>query len=98
MKSDYSAGFERFWKLYPSTKCKYAAWLVWKRRVKPLFEQDVIDAVKAQVEARMFSDDDDYVAHARTWLHQQRWEDEIVPRASRAGYAAPKKGKYDGLY
>ena len=75
--SNYSFAFERFWKLYPRKKVKHAAWLVWKKKIKPLFEQEVIDALQAQIDAGMFSDDEDFIPHGRTWLHQQRWKDEI---------------------
>ena len=78
MKSDYSAGFERFWKIYPRKKVKHAAWLVWKKTVTPFIERDVIDALQAQVDARLFSDDEKYVPHARTWLNQRRWTDEVT--------------------
>ena len=95
MKADYSVGFKQFWKLYPRKKCKHVAWVVWKKVVKPLFEQDVVDALQAQLDARMFSDEVHFIPHGRTWLNQRRWEDEIEPRESKAGLAAPEKGKYD---
>ena len=98
MKAQYSAGFERFWKLYPRKKVKYASWLVWKKHVKPLFEQDVIDAIQAQVDARMFSVEEEWIPHGRTWLNQRRWEDEIKKPSSSAGQAAPEPGKYDILF
>ena len=98
LKAQYSAGFERFWKLYPRKKVKHAAWLVWKRTVKPLFEQEVIDALQAQVDSKMFSDDDKYIPHGRTWLYQRRWDDEIKKPSTSAGQAAPEPGKYDGLF
>ena len=66
-----------------------------KKYVKPLFEQDVIDALQAQLDARMFRDEEKYIPYGRTWLEEQRWEDEIEPRESKAGLAAHEKGKYD---
>ena len=99
MKSDYSAGFEQFWKIYPRKTAKRAAWLEWLRQVKPLLEQEVIDTLQKQVDSHgHFSDDQKRIPHGRTWLHQWRWEDEIEQRHSKAGYAAPKKGTFDGLF
>ena len=98
LASQYSAGFERFWKLYPRKDYKHAAWIMWKRHVAPLFEQDVIDAVQAQLDARMFSDEKIYIAHGRTWLNQRRWESTITKPSTSAGQAAPEPGKYDGLF
>ena len=96
---DYSAGFERFWKIYPRKKVKHAAWIVWQKNVKPLFEQDVIDALQAQVDARMFSDEEKYIPYGRTWLDEQRWEDEITKPSTTAGQAVrAEPAKYDGLF
>ena len=99
MENNYSSGFERFWKLYPRKKGggKAVAALVWNRKVKPLFEQDVIDALQAQLDAGMFGTEKKYMPHGRTWLNQQRWEDEIEKSSTTAGHAAPVHGKYDEL-
>ena len=104
MKSDYSAGFERFWKLYPRKIGKKAAWLDWKRQANPsdllasLTEDTIIEALKHQVEAGHFSSETAFIPHPRTWLHQGRWEDEITKPSTTAGQAAPEKGKYDILF
>ena len=98
MKSDYSAGFEQFWKLYPRKIGKRAAWLVWQRDTKPrtsLTEAKIINALELQIAGGHFPIDVKFVPHPRTWLHQGRWEDEIETRESKAGLAAPEKGKYD---
>ena len=92
MKSDYSEGFERFWKLYPRKTAKHAAWLVWKKTVTPFIEKDVIDALQAQVAADMFSDDVKYVPHGRTWLNQRRWTDEVT-QSSKAAFEAASSWK-----
>ena len=102
--SDYSAGFERFWKLYPRRIGKRAAWLVWKRQTKPrtllasMTEDLIIDALKRQIEGEHFSTDAQFIPHPRTWLHQGRWDDEITKPSSSAGQAAPEPGKYDDLF
>ena len=96
----YSEAFEQFWNLYPRKIGKRAAWLAWQRQVKrdllenPITET-IIVALTRQVDGGHFSADKSFIPHPRTWLHQGRWEDEIVPRESKAGMAAPEKGKYD---
>ena len=95
MAHSYSNGFETFWKLYPRKQggSKLSAWEKWKSKVKPLFEGEVTDALKAQIDAGMFSTEKKWIPHGRTWINQQRWEDEIEPRKARSG-ATPVKGKY----
>ena len=103
MKSDYSAGFERFWKLYPRKIGKRAAYMVWKRHVKPglllavATEAEILNGLKRQIEGGQFSSDSMFIPHPRTWLHQGRWEDEITKPSTSAGLAAPEPGKYDFL-
>ena len=104
MKSDYSAGFELFWKVYPRKIGKRAAWLVWMRQIRQsdllasLTEDTIIDALKLQVEGGHFSAETKYIPYPRTWLHQGRWEDEIAKPSTSAGQAAPERGKYDDLF
>ena len=38
----------------------------------------IIDAIEAQRIAGMFGDDPKFIPHPATWLHQERWADEIV--------------------
>ena len=96
----YSAEFERFWNLYPKGKRvgKLAAWRMWERHIKPLLAEDVLDALKRQVEGDHFPEDPTFIPLPTTWLNQGRWDDEITPKLRKAGYAAPKKGHFDGLY
>ena len=94
MKSDYSAEFERFWKLYPRKIGKRAAWLVWQRQIAPrgvlasMKVGLVIDALTRQVEGGHFSADNAFIPHPRTWLHQGRWEDEVTQPSTAAWQAA----------
>ena len=69
--------FRLFWKFYPRKIGKSNAWMVWKKKVKPLFELDVIESLRSQIDAGMFGTDKKFIPHARTWLNQKRWEDEI---------------------
>ena len=108
LKAQYSAAFERFWKLYPRKIGKRAAWLVWKRQIQPrqrglltiLTVELVIDALTRQVKDGHFSEETSYIPHPRTWLNQGRWEDEIETKkpSTSAGQAAPEPGKYDDLF
>ena len=97
---DYSKAFERFWKLYPRKKVKHAAWQKWQKYVKPLFEQEVIDALQAQSRrARMFRDEEKYIPHTvgRGWMSDGGKTRSRSGRRT-AGQAAPEKGKYDDLF
>ena len=100
----YSEEFETFWKLYPRKIGKQAAWKVWQRQINKsdllatLTADTINDALRRQVEAGHLGTIIAYVPHPRTWLHQGRWEDEIEQRHSKAGYAAPTKGHFDGIY
>ena len=96
----YSVAFDRFWQLYPKGRRvgKLAAWREWTRQVKPLLAEDVLDALKRQVEGGHFPEEPRFIPLPTTWLHQGRWEDEITPKPRKAGYAAPERGKYDDIY
>lgn len=75
---EWDQGFtDHFWPLYPRKAAKYAALLEW-RKVKPrtaeTFNQ-VVDGLERVLPT--FRDrEKEKVPHARTWLHQRRWEDE----------------------
>lgn len=76
-----SEDFERFWKCYPSRpgNPKLPAQQVWEKLEKakalPPIE-DMIFAVAAYYKhcVKIGSLKTEYVAHARTWLNQKRWE------------------------
>lgn len=84
-----TAGFDRFWEVWPRKAAKGEARKAWPAAVKAAGSIDVIvDG------ARRYRDDpnrdDRYTAHPATWLRAERWNDEpLPPRAGRA--AQPRR-------
>jgi hypothetical protein len=71
------AGFEEFWKSYPSKVGKGAAETSWKKTAGvPL--PDILAAVAAQSKSRQWlKDGGQYIPMPATWLNQKRWLDEV---------------------
>lgn len=70
--------FESFWKTYPRKTAKKEAE---KEFVKVCKTQDtyndIMKALTTQIVMNKWTAKDKYCPHARTWLHQERWKDEI---------------------
>jgi hypothetical protein len=70
--------FENFWSQYPKKVGKLTA----KRSWEKLSQENQQKALKAIVEHRKYwsakGTDWEYIAHASTWLNQERFEDELV--------------------
>jgi len=74
--------FEIFWEAYPRKIAKGEARRVWQTKVKP--DEGLLRVILAAVETCKQSEQwqtPKYIPHARTWLSQQRWEDEPDPPA-----------------
>lgn len=70
--------FDLFWQMYPRRVAKVAAQKAWAK-LKPAEREAAIAALPAHVEH--WSDRDlAYVPHPGTWIHQQRWTDELQSR------------------
>lgn len=67
--------FEEFWNLYPRKVCKKPAKQQWEKLTADE-QRKAIEALPAHV--KQWSDPQ-FIPHARTWLYQERWEDEIEP-------------------
>lgn len=72
--------FERFWAAYPRKTAKATALKEWLR-IQPPPDDAVTDAMIVKVHEQRTStqwlkDGGQFIPHARTWLHQQRWKDE----------------------
>lgn len=84
-----AARFDEFWSVYPIKRGKKPARDKWK--AKRLDE--TADRLIADVRQRIANDQqwrDGFAPHAATYLHQERWEDELSGRQqARAGPAAP---------
>ena len=70
--------FDDFWRLYPRKVAKGAARKEWER-INP--GQGVQDQIARTLAWQVKSPDwqakgGKYIPHPRTWLHQERWEDE----------------------
>ena len=71
--------FEEFWSIYPRKIAKADARRSWdkavtKIKIKP---SDIVDGAKRYAAAKRGTEQQ-YIAHASTWLNQQRWADEHV--------------------
>lgn len=71
--------FEEFWSYYPRKINKIAAkhsYMTALSKVKP---EVILDGIKAYAESikHFCNQDMKFVPHARTWLRQERWENEV---------------------
>jgi hypothetical protein len=71
------AAFDQFWAVYPRKTAKDVAWSVWLR-LKPNSETVAAIMSAVQVQAKNWNDPQ-FIPHARTWLNQKRWNDEVTP-------------------
>lgn len=71
--------FDVFWSLYPRRVAKRAALAEWQKEMKRgTSPSDIIQGLRRQLPA-LTAKDPQFIPHARTWLHQGRWEDEPEP-------------------
>ena len=79
-KSPTEIEFDSFWEVYPRRQAKGAALVAWKKALKKVSAQTIIDG------AIRFSSDPnrnpEFTPHATTWLNQERWADEALPEKS----------------
>lgn len=85
------ARFEAFWAVYPRHVAKDAARKVW---VKLAPDAALAEVIVARVQEHAASpqwrkDGGQFVPHARTWLNQRRWEDEMRQSPRLAGSQRP---------
>ena len=78
-QADHAATFDSFWKLYPNKTGKKPAQQAWTK-LKP--EGELLNMIMSALALQRSSHDwtkdgGQYVPHARTWLNQNRWEDEV---------------------
>ena len=74
----FSAPFLKFWELWPRRVAKLAAWKEWQAW-KCDDIPEILPSLRLQLPA-FCQRDPEHVPHASTWLHQRRWEDEVVAR------------------
>ena len=72
--------FNLFWAIYPRKEAKGAARTAFLKACKKASVDAIIEGAK-----RFASDpnrQDEFTAHASTWLNQERWSDEALPKRS----------------
>lgn len=69
--------FDEFWKAYPRKVARKPAEKEWSR-LNDDEKRQALQALPNHIRA-WEGKDADYIPHARTWLHQARWTDEIEP-------------------
>lgn len=76
------ADFETFWQIYPRHDGKQAARVEWVKLNPDLDTQRVIrvDLERRSRSAQWLKDGGQFIPHARTYLHQKRWEDGFTER------------------
>jgi hypothetical protein len=82
--------FEAFWAAYPRRVGKGAARAAFDKACRKAKPEAIIAAVTAQVAAGCFSKDMTYCPYPTTWLHAERWDDEIAsaaPKTAATGLA-----------
>jgi hypothetical protein len=70
-----SQGFTAFWSRWPRKVGKLEAEREWKKSVKPSDEAAIHAALDWQL-PEFDRRDPEFIPHARTWLHNRRWDDE----------------------
>ncbi len=83
---EFDRQFDEWWELYPRKVAKGAARVEWLRALRKVSQERLLEALRAQVAAGVFAVDATYIPHARKWLHDERWDDELVTK--RAASAA----------
>jgi hypothetical protein len=74
--------FDEFWTLYPRKEGKKPARMIWDR-MKSEQQQQAIEALPLHCKRWLLKGtDSEFIPHARTWLFQERWEDEIELKES----------------
>jgi hypothetical protein len=86
-KTDEDPAFAEFWKIYPRRVNKAAARKKWDTAIKNGADPaDIIAGARAYASnPRRAASDIGYTAHAATWLHNERWNDEPEPVHDTAG-------------
>lgn len=75
LKQKLSQGFSGFWIRWPRKVDRLGAQREWNKTVKPADEEAIHVALDWQL-PEFERRDPEYIPHARTWLHNRRWEDE----------------------
>ena len=83
------SGFDEFWQSYPRKVGKKAAQNAWKR-LKPnaALRIKIMEALQEQKASRRWQKEQGrYIPNPATWLHQERWEDQLEQAGSAPDYS-----------
>lgn len=72
--------FETFWRTFPRHTAKGLARKAYAKASLKVAPAVILAALLAQIDAGGFPDDPKFIPHPATWLNQERYEDEILPR------------------
>ncbi len=83
-RAELTERFTRFWKEYPNKAAKEPALREWLKRAPDETLTLLIIAKLREHKAlpQWRKNDGEFIPHARTWLHQQRWKDEQSQKAN----------------
>lgn len=92
--------FEKFWKLFPRKVSKKTALQKWEK-INPdedLYKK-IILALEAYCKSEQWVKDKQFIPHPATWLHQERWNDELpTPAPKKPFYNNMPMKKFDGKW
>lgn len=77
---DYTADFLEFWAVYPKKVGKGDAYRKWQSLVKSTKKKETIihSVQQHKISARWKEEDGKYIPNPATFLHQKRFDDEVV--------------------
>ena len=73
----YIDQFNQFWNLYDKKVSKPKAITAYKKALKKVDHQTIMDALKQQKKLWV-GKDKSYIKHPTTWLNQECWDDELI--------------------
>lgn len=79
-KKNSLVGFGEFWAAYPRKVSKHVAAMKWSTlNPDEALQKQIMEALENHKKtAQWKADNGTYVPYPGTWLHQRRWEDELV--------------------
>lgn len=90
------SSFEDFWNLYPRKVAKRAALKEWEKEMRGGTDPSEIIAGLTRQLPMLARKEQQFIPHARTWLHQGRWEDEPEVAPKPRNYADTLRSMFDG--
>jgi len=79
-RTDFEGMFAAWWELYPRKVAKGAARVEYFKALRKVRPENLLEALRAQVAAGVFPAEACYIPHARKWLHDERWDDELTTK------------------